>query len=62
MTFRIIRANMIKTPKGIKRKSKTMTREVVVCDNRIDKIDKKYYEHLYASNVNVEDNQLISVV
>jgi len=48
--------------KGITRKNNVMTQEILVCDNRIDKIDEKYSECLCRPNVNIEDNRLISVV
>jgi len=48
--------------KGIKRRNKRVKQEIVVCDNRIDKIGKKYAGYLREAPVGIEVNQLISVV
>jgi len=48
--------------KMINQKNRVATQEITLCDNRIDKIDKQYPEYLCTSNLNIEGNQLISVV
>ena len=51
-----------KMMKRMNLKKRVTTQEIILCDNRIDKIDKQYPEYLCASNLPVQENKLISVV
>jgi len=48
--------------KGYKRQKKIFSADIIVCDNRIDRINTKYCEYLCGVNMSVEDNSFVSVV
>jgi len=49
--------------KGLKRQKKNLSaEEVFVCDNRIDKMSKKYSQYLCETNIDLSDNSFLSVV
>ena len=49
--------------KGLKRQKKNLSAdEIFVCDNRIDKMSKKYSRYLCETNVDLSDNSFLSIV
>jgi len=57
-------ASMLKDVfKGLRRQQKKMSAdEIFICDNRIDKVNKKYSRYLCKANVYLTDSSPVSVV